>query len=96
MSNTGPMCAARDDEEEDGKTPEPDAHPVRHDQGDDASLLSHAHKVLRYASWEILTHGDDSCNGKARGTNGDEHAGTKRFLWEFLCHQAIQKSGVDH
>ena len=30
MSDTRPVRTAGDNEEEDGKTPEPDAHPIRH------------------------------------------------------------------
>lgn len=65
MSNTRPVRTAGDNEEEDGKTPEPDAHPIRHDNGYNAGHLTNAHKVLRYTSWEILCHGDDTRDREA-------------------------------
>lgn len=96
MSDTRPMRTAGDDEEEDGETPKPYTHPIRHHDRDYASHLSDAHEVLWYAAWQILCHGNNTRDGKARRTNRDEHARTKRFLWQLLSHQAIQESSIDH
>lgn len=97
-TRTTPMRANADEEEPQRKAPQPKAHEIRHDHAYAAGQLAvaGAHEVARHDFRQLLAHGHDARDGEAAGSHGDEHTGPQGLFREFLRHQPVDESGVDH
>ena len=76
--------------------PQPNPHPISHDDGNRARNLPDPHKVRRYHSGQTRSHGYHTRNGKPRGSDRDEHARPQTLLGQFLRHQPVQECRVYH